>query len=262
MIEIVYLLVALLATIFGSMAGLGGGVIIKPLLDFIGGYNVSTINLLSTFTVFSMAVVSIVRYIIGKVKIDGLRTMFLAFGSVIGGIVGNEMFTFFVRLFDEELIGIVQSSLLSILLVLTLLFVNFRDKLKTYNIENVIVILLTGLVLGLIASFLGIGGGPINVAVLILIFSMSTKSAAVHSVLIILFSQFSKIVTVGMFSGFDQFDLSMLYYMIPGGVVGGLIGSSLNKKIDETLVKKIFNLLLIFVILLNVYNLIIVALGG
>ncbi len=41
---LIYFLVALLSTICGSMAGLGGGVIIKPVLDFLGDYNIETIE--------------------------------------------------------------------------------------------------------------------------------------------------------------------------------------------------------------------------
>lgn len=35
---------------------------------------------------------------------------------------------------------------------------------KTFNVKNPIAILLSGLLLGTAAAFLGIGGGPINVA--------------------------------------------------------------------------------------------------
>ena len=38
--------------------------------------------------------------------------------------------------------------------------------------KSIFVIIFCGVVLGLIASFLGVGGGPINVAILILIFKM------------------------------------------------------------------------------------------
>lgn len=51
---LIYFLVALLSTICGSMAGLGGGVIIKPVLDFLGDYNIETIGVLSACTIFSI----------------------------------------------------------------------------------------------------------------------------------------------------------------------------------------------------------------
>ena len=36
---LLYFFVALVATTIGSMTGMGGGVIIKPAMDFIGTYN-------------------------------------------------------------------------------------------------------------------------------------------------------------------------------------------------------------------------------
>ncbi|HLQ75126.1 MAG TPA: sulfite exporter TauE/SafE family protein, partial [Alloiococcus sp.] len=58
-IWLIYFAVGLIATIFGALAGLGGGVIIKPVLDLLGDYDVGTISVLSAATVFSMSVVSL-----------------------------------------------------------------------------------------------------------------------------------------------------------------------------------------------------------
>lgn len=54
----VYFLIALLATTAGAMTGMGGGVIIKPLLDLLGDYDAATIGVLSALTVFVMSLVS------------------------------------------------------------------------------------------------------------------------------------------------------------------------------------------------------------
>ena len=45
------------------------------------------------------------------------------------------------------------------------------------------------------SSFLGIGGGPINLVVLFYFFSMETKTAAQNSLYIILFSQITSLLT-------------------------------------------------------------------
>ena len=54
MIYVIYTLVILTATSLGAVAGLGGGVIIKPLLDLVGAHDPSTINLYSSVAVFVM----------------------------------------------------------------------------------------------------------------------------------------------------------------------------------------------------------------
>ena len=81
--NLLYLFIALGATTLGSMAGLGGGVIIKPILDFLGDYNLSTISVLSSFTVFSMAIVSIIKQIRYKFKIEVRKTVLIGIGSKV-----------------------------------------------------------------------------------------------------------------------------------------------------------------------------------
>ncbi|XMB65859.1 sulfite exporter TauE/SafE family protein [Mycoplasmatota bacterium zrk1] len=254
--EIIYLLVALFSTIFGALAGVGGGVIIKPVLDTIGGYDVATIGLLSSITVLSMAIVSTTRQILSKVKVEGLRTFFLVLGSILGGILGNMILNYTLIYIEENTIKIIQSGTLCLLLIFVLVFVNEKSKLKTYNIHNKLVIVITGIILGFIASFLGIGGGPINVAFLYLIFSMDAKIAAIHSILIIMLSQFAKVASISFTTGFSNYNLEMLLYMIPGGILGGLIGTNLIKKLSKSNIKWIFNFIILLIIVLNILNLI------
>lgn len=253
---IAYFLIALGATILGAMAGLGGGVIIKPLLDFLGDYSLSTIGVLSSFTVFSMAVVSIIKQIRYKVKIEVRKTVFIGIGSIIGGVLGDKIINLILKVLSESLVTIVQNFILAILLIFIYIYMNNKEKYKSYKVNNSIACILIGLLLGSIASFLSIGGGPINVCVLALFFSMDTKEAAVNSIITILFSQGSKLITIITTRGLSGFDLTMLPYMVIGGIVGGMIGSKLNKKFNSAVILKVFNVVVLALILLNIYNII------
>jgi hypothetical protein len=53
MIFILLFFVSLLASIVGSISGIGGGVIIKPVMDSFSLFPVSTINFLTSCTVLS-----------------------------------------------------------------------------------------------------------------------------------------------------------------------------------------------------------------
>lgn len=251
---IIYFLVAIFATTVGALAGLGGGVIIKPSLDLlcqngIGNYDITTISLLSTFTVFSMAVVSIYRQIKSGFKIEK-QLVYLALGAIMGGVLGKGLFTLLVDGVPEMLASGIQALLLAGLLIIVL----FKKHLPDYHVKNPIIVLIVGLCLGTTASFLGIGGGPINVAVIMMFLNMDIKKAAVASVFTILLSQFSKIITFAVTSGFSSFDLSMLYYMVPAAIAGGLIGSQLNKHLSHDHIHTIFNVLVALLIGLNLYN--------
>ena len=61
------------------------------------------------------------------------------------------------------------------------------------QVKNSLVCVAVGLTLGIMSSFLGIGGGPINLVVLYFFFSMETKVAAQNSLYIILIFQITGI---------------------------------------------------------------------
>ncbi len=63
-----------------------------------------------------------------------------------------------------------QSGILALLLIFVYIYMNNKEKFKSYKIDNFILSTIIGIFLGLIAAFLGIGGGPINVAFLNILF--------------------------------------------------------------------------------------------
>lgn len=248
---IIYFLIAILATSIGAGAGIGGGVIIKPALDALGGYDVFVIGVLSSATILAMAIVSIFKCSKQGSKFDTTLVV-LALGAVAGGFLGKEIFSFAYSIINGDLLTTIQAAIIILLLVIVL----FRKKLPDWHIKNKIAIFSIGLILGTLSAFLGIGGGPINVAVLCMFFAMDIKKAATGSIFIILFAQLTKLVTITFTSGFGAFDYSMLYYMIPGGILGGFLGSWLKHKLEDKHIEVIFLAVVIGVILLNVFNIV------
>src|SRR5699024_11751997 len=85
-----------------SMAGLGGGIIIKPVLDFLGDYDVESIAVLSASTVFAMACVSLITSAKSDVKINVKSSFTIAIGSIIGGLVGKLSFGYIIDMLDRK----------------------------------------------------------------------------------------------------------------------------------------------------------------
>lgn len=131
-----------------------------------------------------------------------------------------------------------------------------KDKIQSKNYSGTYISLLVGFFLGIISSFLGIGGGPINVALIIYLFSFSTKSAVVCSIITILFAQISKLFTILLTAGFVSYDLTMLPAMMAGAVIGGSVGSKINKKIPEMKVELLFNIVQLTICGLAITNII------
>ncbi len=254
---IIYFILALFATTVGSLTGMGGGVIIKPLMDVFGDYDVQTIGVISSITVFTMAIVSIIKQLKSKTVIPFKTTIPLTIGSVAGGFIGKKALDLiFSALNANYITTIVQNIMLAILILCVIIYMKNKYRIKGKELNGIIVSLIVGLFLGFCSSFLGIGGGPINVALIIYLFSYDTKTATVCSIMTILFAQISKLTTIALTTGFDVFDLSVVPLMAIGAVLGGFIGASLNKKFSEKAVEKAFNAVQVFVLSLTIFNII------
>lgn len=251
---ILVFLVCLIASLVGAICGIGGGIIIKPVLDAMGIMDVASISFLSGFTVLVMSAYSILKCKLSKVSaIDAKIGRPLALGAVFGGITGKITFSYVSKLGDLDKVGMIQAVCLMIVTLGTLVYTLFKDKIKTKKIESFFVAFLIGGVLGMISSFLGIGGGPMNLVVLYYFFSMSTKAAVENSLYIIMYSQIaSLILTVA--TKVPDFDRLYFVVMALGGLAGGIGGRKINKYIEERTVNKLFIMLMLVMIVINVYN--------
>ncbi|MCI8597740.1 MAG: sulfite exporter TauE/SafE family protein [Lachnospiraceae bacterium] len=254
---LLYFFIAFGATTIGSMTGMGGGVIIKPLLDVLHDFDVETIGGLSAITVFFMTLVSIGKQIVAKTEIPFAQGVPLAIGSVLGGFWGQKILKAVVIAFHvQKQVLVIQNVVLGILIFLVYLYMRKKEEIPGKNLSGAPVSLLVGCFLGLCSSFLGIGGGPINVALLIYLYSMSTKTAAVCSLITILFAQISKLLTMAVASDFGKLDLSMAPVMVIGAVLGGYLGAVCNKKLSEKKVEWAFNMVQIGVLGMTAFNIV------
>lgn len=249
---ILYFLISLLASTIGAIAGIGGGVFIKPILDFLGDYPLATIGILSSTTVFTMSLVSLWTRRREVKVMDRATSLLLALGAVIGGLVGKVIFK---SLTTYSWVGNVQTISLIIIFSAVLLYVQFKDKFPSFYIKNKSVILAMGLALGVLSAFLDIGGGPHNIALLSLFFAMDAKKSSLYSLFIICFSQLSGLLFTFISTSLSSLSLNMLPGMIIGGVLGGALGSNLSKWFTIRAVEIVFKLSLAGLVLLNLYNL-------
>lgn len=251
-----YSLICLLATTLGAISGIGGGVIIKPVLDATAGISVSQISFLSGCSVLAMSIVSLLSSKSGDAKIDKGRTTPLALGSAIGGVIGKLLFDVVKNSAGNDgIIGSVQSVIMILLTGGVLLYVLNKKRIKTNDISSIVVCLSIGLFLGVLSSFLGIGGGPINLAVLYFFFSMNTKTAALNSLYMIFFAQTASLLFTFASSSVPETDYIALAVMIVSGIAGGFIGRRINKIMSTQAVDILFCCMLVAIICTSVYNL-------
>lgn len=250
-------LVCFFSSVAGSICGIGGGVIIKPVLDAAGIMDIASASFLSGCTVLSMSAVSLYKNLKYKkmIAFDNRFASILTAGSVLGGIAGKSAFQYFVRRPEtQNRAGAIQAAVLFILTAATLVYELKKESIATKNIKNRFVVFGIGCLLGVLSAFLGIGGGPVNLIVLFYLFSMETKETALYSIYIILFSQIASLCYSIVGRNVPDFSIGILCLMIGCGILGGFTGSVINQKMDDQTVDRLFTVLMAVILFISLYN--------
>lgn len=244
------------ASVIGAICGIGGGIIIKPMLDAFSGIDIGVINFLSGCTVLSMSIYSVIKIRISDTNaLNFSITIPLSIGSVVGGIIGNSLFevtNLYVN--NSAFIRLIQNVVLFILTLSSLWYTLNMHKIKTYQIHNIIYSVCIGFILGTISSFLGIGGGPINLIILYYFYTMKTKEAAQNSLCIILFSQTASLITSLYQNDVFEIDIYFVICMVMCGILGGIIGRSINKHISDKIAHNLLIYAMVIILMINMYN--------
>lgn len=254
MLYIIYTLVILTATSLGAVAGLGGGVIIKPLLDLVGAHDAATINIYSSVAVFVMCCVSLSKQLRAGFQFDKKMVLCVSIGSLLGGVAGDKVFSALTSSFDNHLVKAVQAGVLAVVLGLIFVYTIKQDQMPSWKLTNPVAIFAAGFALGALAVFLGIGGGPLNVAALSLLFSLGAKEGAVYSLAIIFFSQLSKLVLSATSGALWAVDLTFVPFVVIPAIAGGFIGTHFNRKLSEEGVRRIYVFVMGLLPLISLYN--------
>jgi len=250
------IVVSFAASLTGAICGIGGGVIIKPVLDLFQVADVTTIHFLSSCTVLAMSLYSVVKNLLGGEKRVSMKTgTFLAAGAILGGFLGKWLFQRAALLFSESSrLTSAQSLLLAVLMMLSLCYMLSSNRIRKHEIKNSAACVCIGTGLGTISSFLGIGGGPFNLLVFDYFFKMNIKEAAVNSLYVIMCSQLSGLFINIATKAVPDFSKPTLIAMVICGIGGGFFGRRINKALPEKHVQKLFHILIIVIIGIAVSN--------
>lgn len=248
--------VSILSSTAGAICGIGGGVIIKPVLDCLGIMNVSCVSFLSGCTVLAMSGFSVCKNLKKKAEeSDILLLTSLAFGAAFGGIIGKSMFQALkMAAGNENFVGMIQSAVLIFITAGSIIYTVNEGKIQTKQCRKWWAGVLIGILLGILSSFLGIGGGPVNLIVLAYVFSMTTKEAVFGSLYIIMFSQITSLMQAYVYKTIPDVDVKLLFVMIAGGAAGGIIGDRISKNISDKRVTELFQIMMLVIVGINIYN--------
>jgi uncharacterized membrane protein YfcA len=241
------------ASIIGAVSGVGSGIIIKPILELsmAATLDIVQISLFSSAAVFTMALTAVVRQRSGMKDFEFRKGVPIAIGSIIGGIIGNIIFNN-----AGEILAVAQAILKIAVMGILLAHQIFESRITPLKLERIAAYVILGACLGIIAAFLGIGGGPLNLSALGFFLSMNLKTAALYSMFIILFAQGANLLNWGIFGGFPAVPVELLVIVLAGSVAGALVGASLYKKVNSAILKRLYSGVLLFVIVITAINLV------
>ncbi|WP_225046886.1 sulfite exporter TauE/SafE family protein [Lacticaseibacillus kribbianus] len=251
MLYLLYAVIILVANVLGAVVGMGGGVLIKPLLDMIGAHPLIQINFFSCVAVLTMALTASFRAR-GEAKGSGQPVAALAVGALFGGLVGDGALNWLVNTWPARTVLQLQVGLT--ILTLAVAFAYSVWPLAHGHWLRPAVVVALAAVAGWLATLMGIGGGPVNVTLFMAVCGIGIKDAARWSLLTILFSQLAKLAQVVATGQLWQFDLRVLWVIIPTAALGGFLGAALSKRFKSARVTWLYRAAIVLVIGINAYN--------
>jgi len=251
----------MIASFIGSLVGLGGGMILIPLLlalhKFIPSFSWATPHTIvgiSLVLIVFTALSSTISYI-KQQRVDKKSGLLFLLGSIPGGIIGS-----WLNQFVPAEKFTLYFGLLMIVMSL-LLFIKREEKAQPFistgskriftlnGVEyqyavNKWLAISISFIVGILSGLFGIGGGAIMVPTMILLFGFPPQIATATSMFMIFFvSLFS--ATTHVFLG--HIDWQYVLVFIPAAWIGGKLGAYTNQKLTGNAVKWILRIILILV---------------
>lgn len=225
MIEQLWLIpLGFVAGILGSIIGLGGGIIVVPVLTFFG-FSPTLAASNSLFAAFSNAVGSTVSYSRQK-RIDYSLGLKLGLLSIPGTVLGAYL--------SSDITPVIFKILFGLVLISSAVYIfmrkNIETKEKNLTKQMIVFVISASFFAGIISSFFGIGGGIVFVPLMVVGIGMTMKNAAPTSQFILLFASLSGIITHSILGHPDFLQAGLL---AAGAFVGGIIGARISLDIKE-----------------------------
>lgn len=252
-------LAAFATALLGAVCGIGGGILLRPLLDAGFGMDAATASFLSGCTVLAMASAAVLRSMAYAKKARAPKrnprvSVILSAGAAVGGILGKQLFERARRFFPDHTVGTAQAWMIFLMCAAVLAYLLMKKRIQLRKLAHPALIVGAGLGLGVISAFLGIGGGPFNHMVLSYFFGMDIKTGALHSLYIVLFSQAASFAVIAVTGAWPAFDWAALLLMAAAGALGGLIGSAVSKRAGQGHVEWTLRGALVLIMGVSVYN--------
>lgn len=267
------LFIGLLSAFIGSLVGLGGGVVLVPLLlyltkttDLFSWATPQIIVGTSLITMVFTGLSSTLGYLRLK-RIDLKTGVIFLIGSLPGGVFGSWINQFFDAKQFSLYFGILMIIIFGLLLLDRNKLVRNRDLshvegVRSFTFDDVtfhykvdvIPAFILAFFVGTLSGLFGIGGGTISVPAMMLIFGVPVQIAIGTSMFMIFFISFISTLT-HIFLGNIIFSYAFFF------IIGAYFGGTLGARTSQYLKGNVLEWLLRIVILIAAIQLIIEGVG-
>jgi hypothetical protein len=249
MLDLLFLILfGFLIGILASMAGIGGGVFIVPILTFFYDFKVNAATGTSLTAIIFTAIASTFNYARQK-RIFYRTGLVLTVTTVPGALLGS----YVAKMAQEQVLGLVFGVFLLLVafrMVLTLFWKKAGTTTKTFNTDMEVLragkMAAAGVALGFFAGFasglLGIGGGILIVPIMTIVLGMPIQIAVATSMFTIIFTATSG-VSEYYLANLVNFPVALLFAV--GTVVGAQIGAYSSGRISPRNLTIVFAAVLI-----------------
>ncbi|MCH9658032.1 sulfite exporter TauE/SafE family protein [archaeon] len=231
-------LLGFVAGVLGSMIGLGGGIIVVPVLTFLG-FSPTAAASNSLFAALSNATASTISYSRQK-RIDfslGIKLGILSIpGTVLGAVVSTDV--------APDIFKILFGFVLIASSVYIFLRKKIETKEKTLSKQMAVFVVAASFSAGIISSFFGIGGGVVFVPLMVVGMGMMMKRAAPTSQLVLFFASLSGVVVHSLLGHPDFVQAGLLAV---GSFFGGLLGARISLRVRERYLQILVTVVLLIV---------------
>ena len=248
------------AAFLGSLVGLGGGMVLVPILLFVSA-NFAGFEWADTQAVVGISLVAMIFTALAslraymKIKTVDVKTgVLLLTGSIPGSIFG----TWLNSVIDSSNFSIYFGSFIVLVLILLLIDKDklsqirkqkptdrprefyVKGELHTYYVSIPISFCIS-LFIGTLSGLFGIGGGMIAVPLMIILFGIPVQVAIATSMFMIFFTSLFSSISHAIVGNVEW---AYVIYFIIGAMIGGTLGARVNQMLKSRTLELILKLLL------------------
>lgn len=231
-------MVGLAAGLLSGVFGVGGGILVVPALVLFVKMDQRMAHGTSLAAVLPISMASLVTYWV-QGNVDWPVAAWLAIGAVAGALLGTKL----LHVLPHKALAIGFSALL-LVTAARLFMAGDAAGRGALDWRAGAVLIVVGLVTGILAGLLGVGGGVVMVPAMMMILSEASVMAKGTSVAVII-----PTALMGTWRNRrnDNADLRAAAIVGLGGIASAVVGGWIAGRMDETLSNVLFAILLVVV---------------